>query len=336
MAKEEASPALKVIATLSGHEKEVWGCHWCVEPSTNRIRLATCSADRTVRIWGERDTKPWCCLQTLDGQHTKAIRAVCWSPTGRELACAGFDSKVSIWKIDDIGELVIKAELEGHANEIKSVAWTEDARLLCTSGRDKQVWIWEADDDDDHDVVAVLNGHTQDVKMARWQPGETQTIASCSYDNTIIIWVAYGDDWYAAQTLEGHTDTVWAITFNPHNKDQLASCSSDRTICIWSYLGEEWILLHREPDAHKEHIYSVQWVSEDLLLSTGADSDVKLWRLVPPSSSGDGGYMLSMVATLTVCTAELNGAHVCQHGSKMMVSVCSDDGNVYVLEIDPG
>lgn len=57
---------LTLVQTLSGHSDRVWCCSW----SPNGRAIATCSGDKTIRIWAEADKdgeKTYECKQVLDG-----------------------------------------------------------------------------------------------------------------------------------------------------------------------------------------------------------------------------------------------------------------------------
>ncbi|CEG69381.1 hypothetical protein RMATCC62417_05467 [Rhizopus microsporus] len=282
-------PSLELLATLEGHQDRVWQASW----HPTKTILATCSGDKTVRLWAPiSPTNPteWQCVETLEGAHKRTIRSVAWSPTGNELATASFDATTGIWEHDareNNWECV--ATLEGHENEIKSVSWSATGALLATCSRDKSVWIWEVESDNDFECLSVLQEHAQDVKMVTWHP-KLEILASASYDDTIKIWKEDEDDWYCADTLSGHQSTVWSIDFDATG-DHLVSASDDQTIRIWkmykpnnpqgipTHNGEAaWKTICTLSGYHDRCIYSVSWSKvNNYIASVSGDNTIRIF-----------------------------------------------------------
>lgn len=63
--------------------------------------LASCSGDRTVRIWSfHAEAQAWACDSLLEEEeHDRTIRSVSWSPDGQFLATASFDASTAVWRI---------------------------------------------------------------------------------------------------------------------------------------------------------------------------------------------------------------------------------------------
>lgn len=265
------------IASLEGHNDRVWCVSWNLEGSL----LASCSGDKTIRIWIQADDK-WINKVILTDCHERTIRSVAWSPCGNCLASTSFDATTCIWDKKN-REFECIATLEGHENEVKSVSWSISGQYLATCSRDKSVWIWEVNEDNEYECVSVLSDHTQDVKKVKWHPHK-DILASASYDNTIKMYKEDGNDWSCFCTLTSHSSTVWSFDFDQTGM-RLASCSDDKTVKIWKeYLPDNktglmviddpvWKCVSTLSGYHFRPIYDISWCDLTGIIATACGDD---------------------------------------------------------------
>jgi WD40 repeat protein len=175
------------LADLAGHEDRAWHVAWNIR----KPLLASCSADKTVRLYSYADNI-FQHITTIPTGHTKTVRSVAWSPSGETIATASFDANIGVWEqeIEDSaeGQWECVCTLEGHETECKSVAYSCNGNYLASCSRDKTVWIWQGNEfivskidvrphslvlpDGEFETISVLMEHTQDVKCVAWHPRE--------------------------------------------------------------------------------------------------------------------------------------------------------------------
>jgi WD40 repeat protein len=299
---ELGGPRLEAVAELHGHEDAVWGLAW--HPS--RELLASCGADRSVRLWGPRaDHSGWECVCVLDGVASRTVRQVAWSPDGGLLCATSFDGTTCVWEIPrNLEEPSLLATLEAHQSEVKGCAYSPSGAQLATCGRDKSVIVWQVDAEGEYDCLAVLQGHTQDVKSVAWHPGATAVLVSTSYDDSVRVWEDDGGgDWVCAQVLGGQPSTVWSVSFERDNGTRrMATCDGKGGLRVWAWSptgsasasadrgvvegGGRWGMVVDKPGVHSRAAFCVDWsrtlpapLDASLLASCGGDNSIVLSRV---------------------------------------------------------
>lgn len=268
---------------------------WLTSPHPTLPIVATCSSDKTVRIYSLTNFK---LLSTITGGHKRSVRTAAWKPhiSGESvLATGSFDATVGIWRRwDNYGTNTATTEdnltdadaddaedeewrfavlLDGHDSEVKSVSWSPSGMLLATCARDKSIWIWEDLDDGDNnfETVAVMQEHGGDVKCVSWHPVE-ECLASAGYDDTIRLWREDLDDWGQVACIKGHGGTVWFLDWEGVDASP-AAASVD--------LQRQW----------REQVS----LSGPRLVSCSDDRTARIWRRVPKESASAAA--LSSAAT---------------------------------------
>ena len=220
-----------------------------------------------MRLWNLTPENALVPEDTVDHEHTKTVRSVAFSSNGKKLALASFDTKISIWQLQD-GSFEYLTTLEGHESEVKFVDWHSSKDFLVSCSRDKTVWVWE-DDGNEMDCYEVLSGHTQDVKMVKWVPNTDFMLVSASYDDTIKVWDNQDDEYLCLQTITDNSSTVWSIAFSGDG-NQLVTGSEDMTVKLYSKNpgGDKFVFSFNISGYHERTVYSVDYFTElDLIAS---------------------------------------------------------------------
>ncbi|PYH46611.1 iron-sulfur cluster assembly protein CIA1 [Aspergillus saccharolyticus JOP 1030-1] len=260
---------------------------WQTAPHPRLPIVATCSADKTIRIYSLQN---FCLLSTIAGGHKRSVRTAAWKPhvTGESVLASGsFDATAGIWRRwdhysdssnlnlstthgddseedDEEEEWRFAVLLDGHDSEVKSVAWSASGMLLATCSRDKSIWIWEDLDDGDNnfETVAVMQEHEGDVKCVAWHPAE-ECLVSGSYDDTIRVWREDVDDWGQVACLRGHGGTVWAVEFE----------------------GIPFVSGLTGKEEEQEEVGKWRALSGPRIVSCSDDRSVRVWRRIPKETS---------------------------------------------------
>jgi WD40 repeat protein len=245
----------------------------------NTNYVATCSEDRTVKIWNVSSTFNWTLITTYS-QHSSYVYALewldndtmasaghndreikLWSPTTGQtkrtiqtntyvlslkmlntnihLAAGLGNGDINIYNISD-GNLV--SSLKGHTSAVYDLVQISNELLASSGGYDRTVRIWNLTT---NTCKFTLIGHTD------WVWGLKQItssiLASGSLDTTIKLWdITTGQ---LIRTLTGHTDWImWSIDLI-NNGQTLVSGSVDQTIKLWNWSKGECLSSIQTPDS---------------------------------------------------------------------------------------
>jgi WD40 repeat protein len=121
----------ETTARFTGHESHVFKAAF----SSDSRYLASCSRDRTVRVW-QIDSGV---CQVLRG-HTDEVYAAAFHPGGTRLATGGRDGSVSLWDLAR-GQEVLR--LPRHKSFVWSLAFSGDGATLASGSGDTTVRLWD-------------------------------------------------------------------------------------------------------------------------------------------------------------------------------------------------
>ena len=299
-----AAQNARLIHTLTGHKgglffQAVYGVAF---GPIERL-LASCSADKTVRLWDPATGEH---RRTLTG-HTGAVRGVAFGPAGMLASCSD-DKTVRLW---DPATGEHRRTLTGHTGAVHGMAFGP-AGMLASCSDDQTVRLWDPATGEHR---RTLTGHTGAVRGVAFSP-DARLLASCSDDKTVRLWdPATGEH---RRTLTGHTGAVRGVAFGPAG--MLASCSDDKTVRLWDPATGE----HRRTlTGHTGAVRGVAFSPAGMLASSSSDQTVRLWD----PATGEHRR------TLTGHTGAVRG--VAFSPDARLLASCSDDKMVRLWDLSP-
>jgi len=259
---------------MRGHEKNVTDVAYAPDGS----RVASASADGTVRVWSTAEAREPIVLRG----HTGPVRAVCFDATGRRLASGADDRTARVWSLDADEPPIV---LSGHDRPVTGITFGADGDSVLTVSLDGTVRHW--------DIAAAMETRRATMteaappfNHARFSPDGT-LVATCSQDfrdNAPRVWETSSGR--LVTLLGGHQQRAWDIAFSPDGR-RLATVADDRTVRLWSaddwscvdtLVGHEaWVTAAAfSPDGHR-------------LVTSGGDKTIRLWDVAT------GDPLVSMV-----------------------------------------
>jgi WD40 repeat protein len=183
---------LKLIGRIQQHS----GWVYSVAISPDASLIASCSNDRTVRIFQASDVGSGSDSSggvVLNG-HSHAIRCCAFNTSGTLLASASWDGDVRIWDVSS-GACVRVISAAAGGNRVYACAWAVPAA-------------------DGSELLATAGGGG----------------GTCPVDFSVQIWKSVGDDAAPFRVLGGHSKAVTCLAFSADGTN-LASSSDDHTVC---------------------------------------------------------------------------------------------------------
>jgi len=139
-----------------------------------------------VMIWSEPgEGGEWARVQVLE-DHTSVVRAVCFSPDGKQLATGGDVNLIKLYTFNE-GNAILANTLEGHTNCVSSLSFSPDCKLLCSGSGDESIKFWNPADGSL--VKSIDQAHSSNVYSFSYSPNGRVLVSTC-WDKTMKIWDA--------------------------------------------------------------------------------------------------------------------------------------------------
>jgi WD40 repeat protein len=311
---EKEKPNPNLLHLLEGHTGPVLG----VAYSPDGKRIASASADKSVRVWNAKTGEA---MATLAG-HKDDVTCVAFTADGKRVVSGSADKTIRIWDLSlGLGDKKEAKVLEGHEDGVTCLAIFADGKRLITGGMDKTLRLWDLETGL---PTAICKGHTLGVLCVAVTDDGKHALSG-GQDRTVRLWnladkpveqgrvephkgwvkgVAIADDNQQAISvgLDGQC-AVLAISFGAlnlsHKKDSKAGAihcavlrngdlaligledKSVRRLHWLSYTNWDFASSHTVLSAadHKGPVLAVAMSPDALIAVTGSeDKTVRVWK----------------------------------------------------------
>jgi WD40 repeat protein len=295
----------KTLAEFSGHRNALVD----VRLSADRTKLATLSADRTLRVWAmpTPDRRPLVVgedklssvrvapdsqglVVTTDGRGalyypsqgapprevaTRQTGTGAFRPDGLELAVAE-GARVRLVELAT-GRT---RDLVGHTEPLYDVEYSPRGDRLASAGTDKTVRLW--------DLAAgtsrLFAGHERAVARVDFSP-DGLVLASAGFDGAIRLWTVETGE---SVVLPTNANMVFGVRFSPDGA-RLVTSQDDGTILVWNVKQR---VVERRLEGHSGAVYlAAVSVDGQLVASASADHTVRLADLATGASVELGHHL---------------------------------------------
>ncbi len=277
-------------------------------------RLATCSSDRTIKIF-EIDAHGNHKREAVLEGHEGPVWKVAWAHPTRHgkplLASASHDGCVILWVEESRGIWRRFYDYSWHASSVNSVAFAphEYGLIFACASSDGFVSICTHLSDGNWDERRVSESrdgaahtHSLGANAVSWAPAVApgglwmpdraapppKRIVTAGCDHLIKIWRcdAQSGNWVLDASLKGHRELVRDVAWAPSiglPRAMIASAGQDKRVIVWSQdedagnAGAEWA--KNELPVFPSAVWSVSWSPAGNVLGVACgDDSVTLWK----------------------------------------------------------
>ena len=227
--------------------------------------FATCSRDKTVRVWREAIGGVGFACSTVCAGHQSFVTALAYAPATNSVVSGGRDKKLIAW---DPATGDAKATMVGHELDVTAVCILSDGRIASGS-MDKAIKIY--DPAKSYECVETLTGHESSVlALVALPPASGGGFLSGSADATIRAWKNAAGD---GVVFGRHADTVRGLAINGP-ASLVLSASHDTTARAWTAAGA----VVADFRGHSALVYAVASSACGSKVITGSEDDTaRVW-----------------------------------------------------------
>ncbi|XP_043254975.1 glutamate-rich WD repeat-containing protein 1 isoform X2 [Colletes gigas] len=149
--------------------------------------LASCSVDKSIKIWDTRASPQSACMLTAVGAHTADINVISWNRKENQfLVSGGDDGLICVWDLRQFGPNGSSplAVFKQHTAPVTTIEWNpQEGTVFASGGADEQIAQWDLSVETDQSeemennelkelppqLLFIHQGQT-DIKELHWHP----------------------------------------------------------------------------------------------------------------------------------------------------------------------
>ncbi|OMJ87262.1 hypothetical protein SteCoe_11029 [Stentor coeruleus] len=258
----------ELLHTYKGHNDRIF----CVKISFDSKLIASCSADRTIKIYNIKD-KSDISLTGYNGW----VRCIAWendsndNSINNDLIYSGCDDNIIY--ITSLDQRQIVGHLTGHENCINCLLLSNDRKTLYSGSSDKAIIAWNLNS---KSIIYILNGHKDNVN-GLCTDSTNSILISASSDCSIIIWDL---------TLRREK-----FSFIAHEKPINSICLNPQTELIFTssedFYIKAWNIIERREEYSIFTTFTLNsiCVYENILIGGSKDKSLYIWDIMENTGS---------------------------------------------------
>ena len=259
-------------STLAAHSELIWQVIFL----SDNERMASCSADKTIKLW---DTSSGTELSTLNGSAFEVF-SIALLPNGW-LASGSSEATIKVWDLEESKEV---KTLTGHTDAVVSLAVLKNGNLVSYS-HDDTIKIWNPYLAENN-LLLTISGHGNTSSIIPIGVLSNDFLVTCSGDEDDelkgILQVWDSNDGKLVKTLSHWLSSLWTVVVL--SNDQVGIGSGDGTIKIIDLEDDSKTRIKVE--AHDGEVTCLLQLPNGNLVSAGIDEEasssnysIKVWNI---------------------------------------------------------
>ncbi|KAI9143687.1 WD40-repeat-containing domain protein [Paraphysoderma sedebokerense] len=190
--------------------------------SPTNTKFATCSDDRTLKIWNFNEGVE---ESTLTG-HGWDVKCLDWHPYKGLIASGSKDTLIKLWDPRTGKQL---STLHSHKNSVHQVSWNRNGNWLLSCSKDQLIKVFDIRKMKE---FQSFKGHAKEVNSIAWHPHHEGLFVSGGSDGSLMYWLV-GTPNSIAGIEQAHSANIWALDWHPLGHI-LATGSNDYACRFWT------------------------------------------------------------------------------------------------------